>query len=64
MKYFIYDACGNIFGNIHGYNRYQDAQRIATRYRYNLWAIYDEKYKGCTDVNNRLVWEIQLSSGV
>lgn len=42
MRYFIYDAAGQLFGNPNGYRKHSSAQMICTRYRHKLWAIYDE----------------------
>ena len=54
--YYIYDANGTIFGNIKGYKRYQNAQRICTRNRHKLWAIYDKRIR--TESNE--IWNIKF----
>lgn len=54
--YFIHDANGNVFGNSKGYKRYQDAQRICTRYRHTLWSIYDNRNRS----ESNEIWNIKL----
>jgi hypothetical protein len=55
-NWYITDANGNLFGNLEGYLRYQDAQRICTRKRYQLWAIYDNR----SNTKSNLIYEIKL----
>ena len=54
--YFIYDANGELFGNSKGYKRHQDAHRICTRKRWELWNIYNNRQR--TESNE--IWNIKL----
>lgn len=56
--FYIYDANGDVFGNTAGYKTHATAQRIATRYRYKLWGIYDRRE--LIHSNSNLIYAIRL----
>ena len=58
--WYILDANGKIFGNPKGYKRHQDAERICTRKRYELWSIYDNR----TRTESNLIYEIKLEGSL
>ena len=43
MRYYIFDANGQLFGNPKGYDKHSSAIGIATRFRHKLWTIYDNR---------------------
>ena len=54
MYYYIIDSNGELFGNRKGYYRHSDALGAATRGRFKLWNIYDNRI----DKSSNLIYEI------